>query len=238
MKSCVTIGRACAFLAFVICCTNLAVYAKDAPAITEISGVISDASGNPVENAALKAEGTDVSTVLTDSNGRYKFYLVGQKAKFTLRAFKDGYSIYASSPVTPSKIVKHDIILKRDASATVSMDKFVAGSYITGSVLGLSPEEAVKHKVLVYVLTDKWYIHPYAENKARRGYAKIQSDGSWEIQTVNRGHSPFKIAIALVPKAFFPPAAIQLEGDADAALKDKFGRNLKALLVFNAPEGL
>jgi hypothetical protein len=135
-----------------------------------------------------------------------------------------------------SRIVKHDIVL--NLSATVSMDKFVAGSYISGNVEGLQPEETATHKVLVYVLTDQWYIHPFAENKARLGYATIQADGSWEIQTEARNHKPSRIAIAVVPRGALRPLTIPPDGDADGALKAKLAKNLKALLITNAPEGL
>ena len=52
---------------------------QDASSIVEISGRVTDASGKPVENAVVKAVGTDVSPVLTNVEGRYKFYLVGQQ---------------------------------------------------------------------------------------------------------------------------------------------------------------
>ena len=57
---------------------------------------------------------------------------------------------------------------------------------IKGTVKGLSPGEYEKYKVVVYVKTDKWYIHPYERGGPGRSYAVIKKDGTWTIRTVRR----------------------------------------------------
>ena len=114
----------------------------------------------------------------------------------------------------------------------------MSGVSISGKVTGLKPEDVDKYKVLIYVLTDKWYIHPYAEDRKGRGYAGIKADGRWTLPTVNRGHHPFKLAILVVPKDYVPATPISIGEDAEQSLKAKVGANLLASHIMKAPNGL
>ena len=208
--------------------------------IVEISGRITDASQAAIPNAIIKAAGTDVSAVLTDAEGRYKFYLVGQTEPFTLSACKEGYETKVSTPVIPKRKVTFDTALEPAApgQVEVTMERFVSGRSISGKVTGLASGPAGQYKVLVYVQTNQWYIHPYAQNKPGKGYAKVEPDGSWTIETVNRGHGPFKLAILVVRKDYIPPAVVAAGEDADESLKNRIGSDLVACGIQLAPEGL
>lgn len=219
---------------------GMSVAAQDAASIVEISGRVTDSSGKPVENAVVEAVGTDVSPVLTNVKGTYKFYLVGQEDRFSLRVSKDGYVTDSSQPMAPERKLAFDKVLKRTVARDirVTMDDFVSGVSISGRVTGLKPEDVDKYKILIYVLTDKWYIHPYAENVERRGYASVKGDGRWTLRSVNRGHNPFKLAILVVPKDVVPPTPITVAEDAEQSLRAKLGANLVASHIMKAPKGL
>lgn len=212
--------------------------AQVAPRVCEVSGTIVDASGRAIENAVIEAVGTGVSRVLSDANGKYKFYVVGQRNHFSLKISREGYETTSSQPVAPKDKISFDAQLRRSGPVAVEMTRFVSGVSVSGKVTGLSREETGTHKVLVYVLTDRWYIHPFAENVDGRGYASIKADGSWRIDTKNRRHNPFKIAFVVVPEDYVPPAAIRIGDDADAAILAKFGAKNRAHKIEKAPKGL
>lgn len=45
---------------------------------------------------------------------------------------------------------------------SITIDQIIANERVSGYVRGLVPAEYSKYKVLFYVHTDQWYIHPYA----------------------------------------------------------------------------
>lgn len=208
------------------------------PVVTLVSGTVTDDAGKPIALAIVEAVDTDVSAVLTDERGQYKFYLVNQKGRFTLCATKQGYGKIQSAPMAASGTVAFDAVMAPISPVSVEMLKFTQGVSIEGKVRGMEPNETKDFKVLVYVLTDKWYIHPFAENSEGRGYAAIATDGSWNLRTVNRRHNPFKIAIVVVSRSAFPPAAVAVGEDAQADLVAKFKGNIKAMAVLDAPKGM
>ena len=60
----------------------------------------------------------------------------------------------------------------------ISIDSIVANSQITGRVNNLAPTEYNNYKVVVYVHTDQWYIHPYAGQDEGKSWAPIQTNGN------------------------------------------------------------
>ena len=213
---------------------------QDSAPIVEVCGMVLDEAGRPIENAVVRATGADVSAVLTDAAGKYRFFLVDQKEPISLRVSKERFKTEFSKPLEPKRKLVFDAALKYGASSKVSvrMENFETGTTITGRVAGLKPDEVEKYKVLVYVLTNKWYVHPYAENAEGRGYASVKPDGTWTLLTVNRRHRPTKLAILVVAKDFDPPPAVAVEEDAEQALREKFGSSLLGISMEKAPEGL
>jgi len=207
--------------------------------VVEVSGQVTDTSHAPMENVIIKALGTDVSPVLSDAKGMYKFYLVNQTAAFTLAASKEGYSSDPSPPVEPRRQVRFDPVLTSTRErVSVTMGNFVSGVSISGRVTGLEAKDVGRYKVVLYVLTNRWYIHPIAENMEGTGYAPITTDGSWTMRTVNRSNHPFRLAILVLPMDHVPPAVVESGEDAESSLRARFGTNLIASQILPGPEGL
>jgi hypothetical protein len=51
----------------------------------------------------------------------------------------------------------------------IQMIEFVSQRHTRGKVTGLLREDFRKFKIVVYVLTDQWYIHPCAKKVAAKG---------------------------------------------------------------------
>ena len=64
---------------------------------------------------------------------------------------------------------------------TISIDNISQGDHITGTVKGLSVKGHAELKVVVYVKTNKWYIHPYEQGGEGKSWASIGTNGSWII---------------------------------------------------------
>ncbi|TAL67855.1 MAG: hypothetical protein EPN82_13095 [Bacteroidetes bacterium] len=116
----------------------------------------------------------------------------------------------------------------------ISVIDFLSDHYIKGIVEGLLEKELKKYKIVVYVLTNKWYIHPEAVNTEGFGYANIRIDGTWKIKTKWRTFQAYKVAFCLVKKSFIPPATV--EGDSDYELIQRI--NPISYTINIAPEGI
>lgn len=125
----------------------------------------------------------------------------------------------------------------QSGSINIEMTEFKKNRYISGKIHGLAPSESSKYRILVYVLTDKWYIHPWAENIAGRGYANINSDGTWEIGTIWRGYQAYRLAFLLTEHGIYPPATVNVnDNNPDKSLLSKISTS--ASLIIEAPEGI
>ncbi|MCP4975935.1 MAG: hypothetical protein GY931_07205 [Maribacter sp.] len=91
---------------------------------------------------------------------------------------------------------------------------------IIGSIAELESSEYEQYKVLVYVKTDRWYIHPYQRGGPGKSYASINNDGTWSIRTVKRTFSAEIVAALLVTQDYDPPAITRSLGVIDFIAKD------------------
>lgn len=82
----------------------------------------------------------------------------------------------------------------------ITIDSITRDYQIVGKVIGLTENAMGQHKVVVFVKTDKWYIHPYAHGGDGKSWASIASDGSWKISTVKRDFPASSIAALVVAK--------------------------------------
>ena len=92
----------------------------------------------------------------------------------------------------------------------VAIDSIRQNDHIAGKVQGMTKSAMESSKVIVYVKTDKWYIHPYVqgeEGKSWEGksWAAIDKDGYWTIETVFRGFPASAVAVLVVDRDYDPP---------------------------------
>ena len=91
----------------------------------------------------------------------------------------------------------------------ITIEEIIPNRYIAGKVFGITHSQYDNYKVIVYVHTDKWYIHPYAIGGDGKSYAKISNGGNWQIVTVKRDFPADNVAVLIVEKTYKPPAFIE-----------------------------
>ena len=92
------------------------------------------------------------------------------------------------------------------AQVTITVDAIEQDVAIRGTVTGLPPGQNQLYKVLVYVHTDVWYIHPYAGQGEGKSWAAIDANGKWQLETVRRGFKADRLAVLVVKKTLNEPA--------------------------------
>lgn len=88
-----------------------------------------------------------------------------------------------------------------------------AGKRVTGFVTGLSDAERATHKVLVYVYTDQWHIHPRAKGGAGKSFSMIGADGKWEVPSVRGKANAVRVGAVVVALDYTPPEKIKQLAD-------------------------
>lgn len=102
---------------------------------------------------------------------------------------------------------------------TITIDRIEPNQIISGFVRGLQPPEVANYKVIVYVHTDQWYIHPYAGQGEGLSWAPIRPNGVWQIETVQRRFRADKMAALVVKKTYpEPPKLENLQSIPSAAM--------------------
>jgi hypothetical protein len=97
----------------------------------------------------------------------------------------------------------------RAQDISVTIEKIVPNEIISGKVTGLPPAERESYKVVVYVKTDQWYIHPFASGGDGRSYASVTATGDWRIQTVQREFPAERMAAIVVRRSDVVPERAQ-----------------------------
>jgi hypothetical protein len=64
------------------------------------------------------------------------------------------------------------------------------------------------YKVVVYVHTDRWYVHPYAGQGQGLSWADIEEGGRWSIPTVQRRFKANAVAALLVKRNYAAPSTV------------------------------
>lgn len=91
----------------------------------------------------------------------------------------------------------------------VTIKDIISDDQVIGKATGLTPEGKECSKIVLYIKTDKWYIHPYVQGGEGKSYAAIQNDDFWNIETVYRGFSASSVAALVVRKDSKVPSATQ-----------------------------
>ena len=90
-------------------------------------------------------------------------------------------------------IIVHPITAQGPA---IIINEIETNKHIKGRVSGLTNPQ--NYKVIVYVHTDKWYIHPFAGSDEGSSWAAIDKNGNWSIPTKKREHNANSIAALVV----------------------------------------
>jgi hypothetical protein len=201
-----------------------------------ITGNVKDSmTDNPISGAAISSN-TDVSPVFTDQNGSFRFIIISS-APISIKVNKEGYNIY-EKVLMP--LAKTDLNIKLNPQTSrigVGMIAFQRNISISGKIDGIPPNEYSNYKVLIYVLTNKWYIHPWAENVEGKGFASIANDGTWKIGTVWRGYQAYRVAFLLTKRSAYSPPTVEVISDnPDQDLLAKI--NPIAHSIIEAPSGI
>ncbi|MFL5786221.1 MAG: hypothetical protein ACJ76H_16500, partial [Bacteriovoracaceae bacterium] len=96
-------------------------------------------------------------------------------------------------------------ILKEHAeeckSVQISVDEIVKNNHIKGHVTGLKEESLDDFRMIFYVKTNKWYVHPYQYNQNQTSgysYSDLSHGGEFWIRSVFRTAAK-EMAVLLVP---------------------------------------
>lgn len=87
----------------------------------------------------------------------------------------------------------------------VIVDEIVRNSHIKGHIRGLPTDAYDKFKVVFYVKTNRWYVHPYTYTEGQESgysYSNIDRNGNFQVKTVRRDVPAQKMAVVLVPKSY------------------------------------
>jgi hypothetical protein len=90
-------------------------------------------------------------------------------------------------------------------STVVTVDEIVKNSHIKGHISGLPTEAFEKFKVVFYVKTNRWYVHPYThyENQEEGySYSNLNANGEFQVKTVRRDVPSKQLAVVVVPKSY------------------------------------
>lgn len=92
---------------------------------------------------------------------------------------------------------------------SITIDLIIPDERIAGHIRGLTTVNYPNYKVIVYVQTDRWYIHPYVGQGEGLSWASIQEDGIWQIQTVLREFKAVRVAALLVQRNYLEPSRVE-----------------------------
>lgn len=86
----------------------------------------------------------------------------------------------------------------------VVIDSVVRDEYITGHVRGLPTDAHKQFKMVFYVKTNRWYVHPYAYTSDAEGdgysFTYLNADGSFQIKSIRREVPAKQLAALLVSR--------------------------------------
>jgi len=202
-----------------------------------INGNVKDSvTNNPIVEARISASNVDVSSIQTNQKGNFRF-IVMTSNPVEIKISKTGYSPFEKLVTLQERVTLNVKLVPLEVEEiTIMMTGFQRNSHISGRIEGLSPSDYGKYKVLVYVLTNKWYIH-WADNREGRGFASIDSDGKWRIVTIWRGYQAYRVAFLLCKKTIYAPSTVETISDnPDQDLLSKI--SVVTYSIIEAPPGI
>ena len=113
-------------------------------------------------------------------------------------------------PVAPpaASHAELEVLQRSQGRPEITIESIAENGPIQGHVSGLAASAAGGFKVLVYVHTNQWYIHPYAGQGEGMSWASIQGNLSWTLTSVKRPYVADRVAALLVSTDSVPPATL------------------------------
>ena len=74
--------------------------------------------------------------------------------------------------------IVEELAVAKCQEVRISIETIERDQFISGRVQGLEAEEIPRHRVVVYIHTDMWYIHPFAGQGEGLSWAAIRPDFS------------------------------------------------------------
>lgn len=121
-------------------------------------------------------------------------------AMFTLLIAANSFASWRSETKSVLKEYKYAC-----NSTEVAVDSIIANEWIKGHVTGLPTEAYDKFKMVFYVKTNIWYVHPYAYYEGQEegySYSNLTAKGEFKVKTIKRAVPSKELAAVLVPKSF------------------------------------
>lgn len=90
-------------------------------------------------------------------------------------------------------------------NTVVTVDEIVKNSHIKGHVTGLPTESFDQFKVVFYVKTNRWYVHPFTYYEGQEegySYSNLNNNGEFWVKTVKRDVPSKELAAVVVPRSF------------------------------------
>ena len=177
----------------------------DKPGNEELSRV-----GKTVATGGGREGYLDFQMIRTDAQGRFR----GRTTEVPLSPGRYDVKFFVKDVERNWQVVLGLDILQFSVQAPpkrgvpqIRITRIVPNGQIEGIVGGLTGDPK-KYKVLVYVRTDKWYIHPFTHGGEGYSFASVNTDGTWKIKTVKREFAADEVMALLVDAAYQPPATI------------------------------
>lgn len=95
---------------------------------------------------------------------------------------------------------------KECKNTKVFVDEIVRDSHIKGHITGLPSEAYADFKVVFYVKTNRWYVHPYTYYEGQEegySFSNLNSSGEFYVRTVRRDVPAKEMAVVVVPKDYY-----------------------------------
>lgn len=122
------------------------------------------------------------------------------KGSFILILMLLSFNVFANE--TPRILSEY----KNECKTTeVHVDEIVRDSHIKGHIKGLPTEALDKFKVVFYVKTNRWYVHPYSYYEGQQegySYSNLAQDGTFFVKSVRRQVPSKQLAVVVVPKSY------------------------------------
>ena len=115
----------------------------------------------------------------------------------------------------------------------ISIDAIIKDGHISGKVSGIASKAVGDYKILVYIHTDQWYIHPYVNQGENGSWAALKPDLTWSIPSVKRAFTADKVAALLVDAT-----KMDMKIDIPATLSNLGSVNSTAWIVVQANGGV